>query len=107
MAESVLNGLVVALGADFDMSKINDEVVESKWLEPRLEKVAKTTCKRDLSFIRSFVKWASDKKRKYTPAPLAITLEAKGDSWSYLDKQDLSLIFDNLDNQLKFPQLRK
>ena len=103
MALSTLNGLVLALGEDFDMSKINDEIIETKWLEPRLLKVAKTTCKRDLSFIRSFVNWASDKKRKYTPAPLALSLEAKGESWSYLDKQDLSLIFDNLDKHAKEP----
>ena len=36
MAESVLNGLVVALGADFDVSKITDEIIESNWIEPRL-----------------------------------------------------------------------
>ena len=96
MAESVLNGLVVALGADFDMSKITDEIIESNWIEPRLLKVAKTTVKRDLSFVRSFVNWACAKPQKYSPTPLSITLEAKGESWAYLDQQDLKLIFDKL-----------
>ena len=103
MGESVLNGLVNNLGAEFDMAQINDEIIETWWLEPRLEKVARTTCKRDLTFIRGFVNWAADKKRKYTPAPLAITLEASGENWAYLNQQDLSLIFDNLGKHAKEP----
>ena len=35
MGESVLNGLVKDLGVDFNMSEINDEIIEEKWLEPR------------------------------------------------------------------------
>lgn len=96
MAESVLADLVKKLGATFDMSKINDEVIETKWLEKRLKDVAKTTAKRDLTFIRGFVTWAADRKRKYTPAALTLTVEAKGENWSYLSAADLKLIFDNL-----------
>ena len=96
MAESVLADLVKKLGACFDMSKINDEVIEIKWLEKRLKVVAKTTAKRDLTFIRGFVAWAADRKRKYTPAALTLTVEAKGENWSYLSAADLKLIFDNL-----------
>lgn len=96
MAESVLADLVKKLGAGFDMGKINDEVIETKWLEKRLKVVAKTTAKRDLTFIRGFVTWAADRKRKYTPAALTLTVEAKGENWSYLSAADLKLIFDNL-----------
>lgn len=103
MGESVLDGLAKNLGGDFDMAQINDEVIESKWLEPRLEKVARTTAKRDLTFVRGFVNWASDKKRKYTPAPLTISLEATGESWSYLNSTDLKLIFTDLHQHAEKP----
>lgn len=96
MAESVLNDLVKKLGVGFDMSKINDEVIEIKWLEKRLKAVAKTTAKRDLTFIRGFISWAADRKRKYTPTALTLTVEAKGENWAYLSAADLKLIFDNL-----------
>ena len=96
MAESVLNGLVKDLGSDFDMSQVTDAIIEDKWLDPRLKKVARTTAKRDLTFVRGFINWASDRKRKYTPAPLGIKFEADGESWSYLNANDLKLIFNNL-----------
>ncbi|MDO9204703.1 site-specific integrase [Methylotenera sp.] len=97
MALSTLNNLMKRLGADFDLSKLTDDVIESKWLEPKLTVVAETTVKRDLSFIRAFVAYAADKKRRYCPAPLTLTLEAKGQHWSYLDAKDLDTIFSNLD----------
>lgn len=68
MALSTLNDLSARLGADFDMSLLDD--VETGWLEPRLTEVAATTAKRDLSFIRAFVAWAADKKRMNCPATL-------------------------------------
>jgi len=96
MALSTLNDLSAKLGADFDMSLLDDESIESGWLEPRLNVVAATTAKRDLSFIRAFVTWAADKKRMYCAAPLTLNLEAKGTHWSYLDASDLKLIFGSL-----------
>lgn len=96
MAMSTLKHLVNILGSQFDMSQLSDEVIEDKWLAIRLTQVAETTTKRDLSFIRSFVEWAADKKRKYTPAPLTLSIEAEGESWSYLNAHDLKLIFDAL-----------
>ncbi len=103
MGESVLNGLVKELGSDFDMALINDEVFESEWLEPRPNAVARATAKRDLTFIRGFVNWASDKKRKYTPAPLSISLEATGESWAHLNSTDLKLIFTDLHKHAEKP----
>ena len=103
MALSTLAGLEKQLGSDFDVSKLNDEVVEEKWLAHKLTLVAETTAKRDLSFIRSFVSWATDKKRKYTPAPLTLAIKAKGDNWSYLAAADLKLIFDNLPKHAEKP----
>ena len=103
MTQSTLSDLVKRLGGSFNMSQLNDEVVESKWLNVRLTQVAKTTVKRDLTFIRGFVAWASDNKRKYTPAPLTLTLEAKGENWSYLTAADLKLIFDNLSKHATEP----
>lgn len=96
MAMSTLKNLVNVLGSQFDMAHLTDEIVEDKWLTQRLTQVAETTTKRDLSFIRSFVEWGADKKRKYTPAPLTLSIEAEGESWSYLDANDLKLIFDSL-----------
>ena len=98
MAESTLNGLINKLGANFDMSKISDDAIEIKWLEPRISEVAKTTAKRDLSFVRSFIFWAADRKRKYTPHPLTLSLTATGENWAYFTKSDLNLIFDDLHN---------
>lgn len=96
MALSTLNDLSAGLGADFDMSLLDNEAVEIGWLEPRLTEVAATTAKRDLSFIRAFVAWAADKKRMYSPATLTLKLDAKGTHWSYLDATDLKNIFGNL-----------
>lgn len=96
MTQSTLSDLVKRLGGAFNMSELSDELIEEKWLNVRLAQVAKTTAKRDLTFIRGFVQWASDSKRKYTHAPLTLTLEAKGENWSYLNAHDLKLIFDNL-----------
>lgn len=96
MAQSTLADLAKKLGASFNMHLLNDEAIEDKWLNPRLEIVASTTAKRDLTFIRGFVNWASDKKRKYCPVQLTLTVEARGENWDYYSAADLKLIFDNL-----------
>lgn len=103
MALSTLNDLAAKLGADFDMTLLDDEAIESGWLEPRLIEVAATTAKRDLSFIRAFVNWAADKKRMYCPAPLSLTLDAKGEHWKYLDSIDLKALFSNLADKAEKP----
>ncbi len=101
MAESTLSDLAKRLGGSFNMHLLNDQIIEDKWLDPRLKNVAKTTAKRDLTFVRGFVNWASDKKRKYCPAPLTLTVEARGENWDYYSVNDLKLIFDNLPNETK------
>ena len=96
MAHTTLADLIKNLGTDFLMSEINDDVIEDEWLIPRCALVAATTAKRDLSFIRSFIGWAADRKRKYCPAALSLNFKAQGENWKYLDKSDLQLIFNNL-----------
>lgn len=103
MALSAIHHLTNLLGADFNMSNLNDEVIEDKWIDNRLKEVAKTTVKRDLSFIRSFINWGADRKRKYCPAKLTTTMEATGENWAYLDKNDLSNIFSNLHSHVGKP----
>jgi len=97
MALSTLNDLSEKLGADFDMSFLDDEAVEDKWLTKRLNEVAATTAKRDLSFIRAFVNWAADKKRMYCPTPLNLSLNAKGEHWKYYVANDLKSLFSKLE----------
>ena len=96
MAISAINNLEKLLGPDFNMAELTDEVIEERWMQQRLKEVAQTTVKRDLSFIRSFISWGVDKKRKYCMAKLTITMDAKGGNWSYLDRTDLVKIFSNL-----------
>ena len=84
------------LGTDFDMAMVDDEIIEDEWLVPRCAAVAATTAKRDLSFIRSFIGWAADRKRKYCASALTLNFKAVGENWKYLDKADLQLIFNNL-----------
>lgn len=96
MAESTLTDLSKRLGGGFNMHLLNDEIIEEKWLNARLEVIAATTAKRDLTFIRGFVDWAADKKRGYSPAPLTLTVQAKGENWDYYSAQDLKLIFNSL-----------
>lgn len=96
MALSAINNLEKLLGSDFNMAELTDEVIEERWMQQRLTEVAQTTVKRDLSFIRSFIAWGVDKKRKYCMAKLTITMDAKGKNWSYLDRPDLVKIFSNL-----------
>lgn len=103
MALSTLNGLAEILGADFDMSLLDDEAIEYTWLVARLAEVAATTAKRDLSFIRAFVSWAAHKNRMYCPAPLTLKLDAKGEHWKYLDSSDLKALFSNLTSNSEKP----
>lgn len=103
MAISTLNGLMDLLGHEFLAEQLNDEVLENNWLPARLKQVAKTTIKRDLSFIRSYSTWASSPSRNHLPAPLTFKIEAKGEHWSYLNSNDLKLIFDGLTEHAKKP----
>lgn len=103
MAISTLNGLADLLGQDFLAYQLNDEAIENKWLPSRLKVVAKTTIKRDLSFVRSYSAWASSLSRKHSPAPLTFKIDAKGEHWSYLNNNDLKLIFDGLIEHAKKP----
>lgn len=96
MALSAINNLEKLLGSDFNMDDLTDEVIEERWMQQRLEEVAKTTVKRDLSFIRSFISWGTVRKRKYCPSKLTLTLDAKGENWAYLTKPDLVNIFSKL-----------
>lgn len=96
MALSTLENLISLLGADFDMSGLGDDVIDKFWLQPRLTEVADTTAKRDLSFVRAFVAWASDRKRMYCPVPLSLSLDAKGGHREYFTSTDLQSIFDAL-----------
>ncbi len=96
MALSVLNNLKLLLGEYFNMSELDDYIIEDVWLEARLKTVSRTTAKRDLSFIRSFVAWAADRKRNYAPAKLTFAIEAKGENYEYFSQADLKNIFDNL-----------
>ena len=103
MAISAIKHLQKILGDDFNMAELNDEVIEECWMQQRLKEVAQTTAKRDLSFIRSFISWGADRKRKYCPAKLTITMEATGENWAYLNKNDLSNIFSNLHSHVGKP----
>ena len=94
MAMSTLNSFVTLLGADFDMALIDDALIEEKWISKRQSEVADTTVKRDLSFIRKFVEWAADPKRKYCLAPLTLTFDAESEHYEYFDANDLKLLFD-------------
>ena len=102
MALSTLAGLAEKLGADFDLSKLDDEVIEQVWLESRLTEVAATTAKRDLSFIKKFMDWCSDKKRMYCPA-LTLQFTARGEHWSYFERADLNAIFSKLSEHATKP----
>lgn len=96
MALSTLKKLKVLLGNNFDMSELNDYIIEDIWLEDRLISVKRTTAKRDLSFIREFVEWAADRKRKYAPAKLTFSIFAEGEHYDYFSQEDLKNIFDHL-----------
>ena len=96
MASSVLSGLKLILGTAFNMYQLDNLVIKNRWYKTRIETVAKTTAKRDLSFIRAFVAWAADEERQYCKTALTFTIEAKGENYDYFTKNDLKLIFDNL-----------
>lgn len=96
MALGVLSGLELMLGTDFDMCKLDNATIRDHWYKTRIKTIAKTTAKRDLSFIRAFVAWAADDERQYCQAVLTFSIEAKGENYEYFNKDDLKLIFDNL-----------
>lgn len=79
MALSTLENLASLIGADYEMNKLDDEVIENMWLESRLTEVAETTAKRDLSFIKKFMEWASHKNAfTATALPLPFNSQLKG-----------------------------
>lgn len=96
MALSAVTGLVKVLGGNFNCAEICDDIIEDEWMERRKREVAETTVKRDLSFIRSFVAFLADRKRKYCPVPLTLSMTAKGEHYEYLEASDLNKIFSNL-----------
>ena len=103
MTQSTLSELVKRLGGSFNMSQINDELIEEKWLNVRLGKVSESTCKRELSFLRGFFDWANDKKRSYCQKiTLSIQVKARNTkNYDYFSSADLKLIFDNLPSLAK------
>jgi integrase len=105
MAISTLKGLKNLLGADFDMAELVDDVIEDCWIDWRKSQVSEDSAKRDLSFIRSFVEWAADRKKQYCKVALTISIktEAQGQHYEYLDKNDLKLIFDKLPEKAQEP----
>jgi integrase len=103
MTQSTLSDLVKRLGGSFNMSQINDQLIEEKWLNVRLGKVSESTVKRELSFLRGFFDWGNDKKRGYCQKiTLAIKVKAKSiKNYDYFTRADLKLIFDNLPSHAK------
>ena len=96
MALSTLNKLKLLLGVNFNMSALDDYIIEDIWLEERLKTVERTTAKKDLSFIRSFVEWAASRRNKFTPSKLTFTILAEGENYDYFSQADLKNIFNHL-----------
>jgi integrase len=95
-AMSTVTAMVKKIGASFNIGdeQLEDEIQE-KWVDVRLEQVTRATVKRELSFVRGFIEWAADRKRKYAKAPLTISINAINESYDYFSKSDLKAIFDN------------
>lgn len=96
MAKTALERVCRLLQADFDMHNFNDEVIEIFWMQPRLLEVKANTVKKELSWIRSFSKWAAEPTRKYCSSPLTLTISADDNHWEYFRQEDLKAIFDTL-----------
>lgn len=96
-AEVVLKKFVEHVGDDFDIRMLKDKAVKTLWVESRQSKgVKNATIKRDLSYVRNFVRWAADEDRQYCPAPLSLSIEADNAHYEYFVAHDLKKLFDNL-----------
>ncbi len=95
MTRSTLAVLSQKLGANFNIgaSDLEDEI-EDKWLNVRLEQVARATVKRELSFVRGFIEFCADRKRRYAKAPLTLSIDAENEHYDYFSATDLKAIFD-------------
>jgi len=94
MTRSTLAALSKRLGASFNIGAENlQDEIEEKWINARLELVARPTVKRELSFIRGFVEFCA--KKKYAKAKLELSIHAENVHYEYFNASDLKSIFDN------------
>lgn len=99
MTKSTLSVLSQKLGANFNIgaNDLEDEI-EDKWLNVRLEQVARATVKRELSSVRGFIEFCADRKRNYAKAPLTLSIDADNEHYDYFLSADLKAIFDEVPN---------
>lgn len=97
MTKSTLSILSQKLGAGFNIgaNDLEDEI-EDKWLNVRLSQVSRATVKRELSFVRGFIEFCADRKRKYAKIPLTLSIDAENESYDYFSAADLKAIFDEV-----------
>lgn len=94
MARSTLAALSLRLGGGFNIGAANlQDEIEEKWINERLQKVARPTVKRELSFIRGFVEFCA--KKKYATTKLDLSIHAENVHYEYFSATDLKSIFDN------------
>lgn len=94
MTRGTLTALSARLGAGFNIGAANlQDEIEEKWINERLQKVARPTVKRELSFIRGFIEFCA--KKKYATAKLDLSIHAENTHYEYFNATDLKSIFDN------------
>jgi integrase len=95
----VLNLLIDTLGADFDVSLIDDNLIIDEYITLRLEAdppKKRATVKRELSAIRTFVKWCCLPNQGYCIHQINIPFKAENESYEAFSQNDLERIFWNL-----------
>lgn len=104
-ALAALKKLQVALGSQREMWELKNDVLEDEFLEPAKEAIKKkggsdNTLKKELSFIRGFFAWASERKQRYLPEKFDLSVRrVKDKSYIKFDSNDLQNIFENLPKQ--------
>jgi integrase len=102
--KKVLGFFLESLGADFDVALINENLVTNDYIEPRLSvPVVRSTVKRELTAIRSFVKWCCLPNQNYCARPLDIEFKAGNVSYEAFDLSELNKIFRNLPDHASEP----
>lgn len=98
MMQSTLNDLSSRVGNIY-VHQLTDQLVLTKWREPRRLEVADSTVKRDLSFIRGFSEWCAEKGRNYLAKPIEVTLTVKKNTtvhYNYFLKGEMEKMINHL-----------
>lgn len=95
MTIKALNDLIEIIEPRTPVSELNDEFLEDAWYPARLEHVAQTTARRELTMIKGFTNYLSHRSRKYITHTISFSIPNEINQWKNFEREDLEAIFND------------